>query len=271
MLNSRQACWIIGFVALIAFALTSDTITQWRSVTGLVAALSVTVLAYLSQALSLDAIAPSTLVGTIVVGFGGWGWGLALTFYFFSSTLLGFAKSSSLPQYELSVVDRRTAGQVWANGLVLTLMLIAYQIADASQFLVGAAAGLATATADTWATEIGMRWNRYTPRMITNWKPVIAGANGGITLVGSLGGALGSFLIALVSIFLVNYPKIEILSVVFGTGILGMMLDSLLGATWERSLPAGLAKLLGQPALSNNQVNALSIAGSAIVAMLIII
>jgi uncharacterized protein (TIGR00297 family) len=270
MLNSRQSCWLIGFTALVAFAINSDPLTQWRTFLGLLIALLVSLTAYVIQTISLDALAPSTLIGTIAVGFGGWSWGLMIAFYFFSSSLLGMIKKG-LNRYEIAVGDRRTASQVWANGMVITLLLIANQLLDSNYLEVGAAAGLATATADTWATEIGMRWNKFTPRLISNWKPVVRGSNGAITLIGTLGGALGSILIALITLTLANYPKIEILSVVFGAGILGMLLDSLLGATWERSLPGWVSQWMGQQALSNNQVNALAIAGSAIVAMLVII
>ncbi len=63
------------------------------------------------------------------------------------------------------------------------------------------AGALAAATADTWATEIG-RYSRKPPRLITTGKPVAAGTDGGMTLVGTVGGIAGAaFMAALAFLF----------------------------------------------------------------------
>src|SRR5438093_5464504 len=88
------------------------------------------------------------------------------------------------------------------------------------------AGALAAATADTWATEIG-RYSRKPPRLITTGKPVAAGTDGGMTLVGTVGGIAGAaFMAALAFLF---EPRVAVAVAV--AGVFGMLLDSLLGAT----------------------------------------
>ncbi|MGM0588829.1 MAG: DUF92 domain-containing protein [Bacteroidota bacterium] len=268
MKSSRQLCWLIGLLSLIAFTLSAGPIEQWRIVIGLVLSSAVVLMAFALRLLALDALAPAVCVGTITLGFGGWGWAFMLIWYFISSSLLAKRK---VQDYELSDGERRDAVQVWANGLAITFLLILYQFTGWLAIWVGAAAGLATANADTWATEIGTRWARKAPRLITTGEKVRPGADGGLTFVGTIGGMAGSLIIAIFTTVLANYPEIKILSVVFGAGTLGMLLDSLLGATWERKLPPRLSQYVGHPALTNNHVNALSVFGSALLAMIFFI
>lgn len=87
------------------------------------------------------------------------------------------------------------------------------------------AAAVAAATADTWASEIG-RHARTQPRLITTWRSVPAGADGGITLLGTAGGFTGAVFIAGLSILLGREGTAIALA-----GVVGMFIDSLLGAT----------------------------------------
>lgn len=90
------------------------------------------------------------------------------------------------------------------------------------------AGALAAATADTWATEIGSH-SDVLPRLITNWKPVPAGTDGGMTLLGSAGGIVGAGFIAGLS-FVVGQAGTFVIA---AAGMSGMLLDSLLGATLQ--------------------------------------
>ena len=138
----------------------------------------------------------------------GFGWrGLLL--------LLAFFVSSNL----LSKAKTRNERQVLANGGVAALAALAGSWA-------AFAGALAAATADTWATEIG-RYSRKPPRLITTGKPVAAGTDGGMTLVGTVGGIAGAaFMAALAFLF---EPRVAVAVAV--AGVFGMLLDSLLGAT----------------------------------------
>ena len=113
----------------------------------------------------------------------------------------------------------RNERQVIANGGIAALAALA------GNWLWFAGA-IAAANADTWATEIGSH-SRTPPRLITSGARVSAGTDGGMTLLGTAGGVAGAAFIAGVSYVLGQRG----LLVIATGGIVGMLLDSLLGAT----------------------------------------
>lgn len=176
--------------------------------------------------------AAALAVGLAVAG--GFGWrGLAL--------LLAFFVSGSLLT---PGGGQRRARQVIANGGVAALAALAGSWA-------AFAGSIAAATADTWATEIG-RHSRTPPRLITNGRPVPAGTDGGITLLGTAGGVAGAAFIA--GLAFVFEPRVAV--AVGAGGVFGMLLDSLLGATLQ-----GLRAWL-----DNDLVNLAATASGALVA-----
>ena len=138
----------------------------------------------------------------------GFGWrGLVL--------LLAFFISSSL----LSKKTTRNHRQVLANGGVAALAALA---GNWTWF----AGALAAANADTWATEIGSH-ARTRPRLITNGSLVPAGTDGGMTLLGTTGGVAGAGLVAGLSYVCGQRGALAIAV----AGVVGMLVDSVLGAT----------------------------------------
>ena len=164
--------------------------------------------------------AAALAVGTATVWGMGWrGFGLLLAF-FISGSLL--TKGGG----------RRNARQVAANGGVAA---VAALLGVWPAF----AGALAAAAADTWATEIGA-YSRTPPRLITSGRAVTAGANGGITLLGTAGGVLGAAVMAALTYVLAprgTAPGLPhpggLAAVVAVAGVLGMLIDSLLGATLQ--------------------------------------
>ena len=128
--------------------------------------------------------------------------------------MLAFFVSSSL----LSRKTTRNHRQVLANGGVAALAALAGS-------WIAFAGALAAATSDTWASEIG-RHSRTPPRLITNGRPVAAGTDGGMTVLGTLGGIAGAGFVAGLSYLLGQRNGIAIAV----AGIAGMLADSLLGA-----------------------------------------
>ena len=168
-------------------------------------------------------------------GFGWRGLFLLLAFFVSSSWLTTAAKGGE---------GRRNERQVLANGGVAALAALAGSWA-------AFAGSIAAATADTWATEIG-RHSRTAPWLITNGRPVPAGTDGGITLLGTAGGLAGAGFIAGLA-FIVE-PRVAV--AVGAGGVFGMLLDAFLGA-----------KLQGvRPWLDNDLVNLAATAGGAMVA-----
>jgi len=154
--------------------------------------------------------AAALAVGTATVWGMGWrGFGLLLAFLVSGSLLTPGG-------------GRRTARQVIANGGIA-----------AGAALLGAwpafAGALAAAAADTWATEIGA-YASTPPRLITSGAPVPRGAHGGITLLGTAGGALGAAVMGGLT-WVLGPHDLRLAGVVAVAGVLGMLIDSLLGAT----------------------------------------
>src|SRR5574341_1853160 len=122
----------------------------------------------------------------------------------------------------------RTAGQVLANGIVAAACAVAHSGRAAVWIVAGFAGAVAAATADTWATEIGLL-SRTPPRLITTGRVCEPGQSGGITSLGTRGGIAGAGVIALLGNVLLGTSFLGVMI----AGIAAMLVDSLLGATLE--------------------------------------
>jgi uncharacterized protein (TIGR00297 family) len=163
--------------------------------------------------LTARAWAAALLVG-LATGWGlGWRGLAALCAFFVSSSLLSTKHTA------------RNVRQVVANGGVAALAALAGNWA----WFAGA---LAAATADTWATEIGSH-SHTNPRLITTGASVPAGTDGGMTLLGTFGGVAGAGFMAVLASLLVRGRLMVAVAV---AGVLGMLVDSLLGATVQRRI-----------------------------------
>ena len=137
----------------------------------------------------------------------------------------------------------RSAGQVLANlgaaALVVT-PLGAYAGALAGLGLpipaltlsAAALAALAEATADTVSSEIGQAFGRRT-YLLTSFRRVHRGTDGGVSLLGTAAGVLGTLAVVLLGSWSLHLPAAAG-CIAFAAALLGFVADSLLGATVER-------------------------------------
>lgn len=209
---------------------------------GAVLAGVVAALAYRLGMLSRSGAFAAAGLGTVVFGLGGWEWSIVLILFFGSSSiltrLLGANKKDLASAFAKG--GKRDAGQVLANGGVAGLMVVANAVWPQWDWPWAAFCGaLAAANADTWATELGVL-SKAAPRLITNFRPVVRGTSGGVTLVGTLASLSGSLLIAACGAALRSSPGIAggsqpLLFVVGVTlaGLLGGLVDSALGAALQ--------------------------------------
>lgn len=218
---------------------------------GFLLATAVGLLGWRQQALSGSGAFGAALIGGLIFGFGGPTWGALIVAFFVGGSLLswfrgpekaviaaGFAKSS-----------RRDLAQTLANGGLGALLAILVGIVTRESpwypFLTLAYFGaLSAASADTWATELGILSPRP-PRLITTGEPVPSGLSGGVTPLGLLASAAGGAfmgvsafgLIQLASLlttgewFLQDWFLIPLCTV---AGFAGSLVDSVLGATIQR-------------------------------------
>lgn len=191
-----------------------------RLVLGLAASAAIGWVAYRRQALARSGVIGAVLVGTTISSFGGWVWGLVLITFFVLSSLLSryrvLVKESLTEKFAKG--GRRDLGQVLANGGVGALVAVGYALTR-QPLLWGAFVGaMATVTADTWATELGVLSKRP-PRLLTTWRTVEVGTSGGVSLLGSLAMLAGALVIGLAMAVLL-----------FGDGLLGGSGNAVLGS-----------------------------------------
>jgi uncharacterized protein (TIGR00297 family) len=152
------------------------------------------------------------------------------------STKYKYKKKSALKVAETNH-GRRSAINVLANGLIPTIIAAAFKFntdSSTSLLLVAAyIAAVASITGDTLSSELGVL-SRGEPYLITNFKRVPTGTDGGISPLGEFVGVSGALLIG-VSAWAIGLAdiKIAVLAAVVG-GSAGFHVDSLLGATFER-------------------------------------
>jgi uncharacterized protein (TIGR00297 family) len=126
----------------------------------------------------------------------------------------------------------RTASQVLANLGVATVAAVLFAVYGKAGFLLAMTAALSEAAADTVSSEIGQAMGAN-PRLITTWKTVPAGTDGGITIAGTFAGVAAAGVVGVVCISTGLMPwKWSGIAVV--AAAVGMIADSFLGAWLER-------------------------------------
>ncbi len=203
---------------------------------GFILAVIVAALAYRVHSLNKSGAAAAAVVGTIIFGIGGWQWAILLLTFFITSSGLSraFKKRKEGLSEKFSKGHERDAGQVFGNGGLATLFAALHAFYPESILpWIGFAASLAAVNADTWATELGVL-NPTPPRLITSLRQrVEKGTSGGISLWGTGASLLGSAVIAVLAVLLSPTDALNAAHWLLITvaGLIGSLLDSLLGAT----------------------------------------
>ncbi len=168
------------------------------------------------------------IMGLIIILSAGFNWLLLILIFL----ILGLVSTKYKHQYkkELGVYEgTRSAKNVISNGLV-PFVMAAFGYYDG--FVGGFIGSVATATADTMASEVGVT---QTPRLVTTLKKVAPGTDGGISVLGTAAGILGAGLIGIFAYLLGILPDPFVclkISIIAGT--VGCFMDSFLGAIFER-------------------------------------
>jgi uncharacterized protein (TIGR00297 family) len=136
----------------------------------------------------------------------------------------------------------RSASQVMAN-LGIAGLIMAIPAFGAWRIL--ALAALAEASADTTSSEVGTAFPGRTV-LISTWRAVSPGTDGGISMNGTVSALFAAGIIAASGVLLGLATTVEAVTVACA-GTVGMLADSLLGATLERRghLNNDLVNLLG--------------------------
>jgi uncharacterized protein (TIGR00297 family) len=203
---------------------------------GAALAVGVSLAAWRVGALSPSGAWGAALMGAVIFGLGGVPWAALLLTFFITSSALSrlFRERKRDVNQKYAKGSRRDWGQVFANGGAAMFIIGLHLLYPQANWPWLAFAGaLATANADTWATELGILSPRQ-PRLITSWKQVPKGTSGAVSLVGTLATIAGAALVALVGwLFSPELPGGSLVGAVTAAGLAGSLIDSLLGASLQ--------------------------------------
>jgi uncharacterized protein (TIGR00297 family) len=179
---------------------------------------------------------------------------LALFLLTFSATRFGRARKQQLGIAEDG--RGRNAAQVAANLGIAGLAAAAAlgHLLPGAWCAVVVVAGLAEATADTMASELGEVLGGE-PLLLTTGRRVAPGTNGAVSVAGTVAGTSGAAVVVLVAVSTLGLGAHSALSAGVGA-IGGLFVDSLLGATAER-----------RGWLNNDAVNLVSTFAASVVAI----
>lgn len=205
--------------------------------TGLALSALIAGLAKYRRSLTLSGALAALGVGTAIYAGGGPLLYGPLLFFFFSSSALGKVAANRKTQLKLHYEkgDERDAWQVLANGGVAAACALAAVLCESqSTWHLAGLGALATATADTWATELGPL-SRSQPISLRSGRRVAAGQSGAVSALGLLSTAAAGVMIGLVALLASPAPLAppKLLLATLTAGVAGSLVDSLLGASLQ--------------------------------------
>lgn len=256
---------------------------------GLVLSAVIGFLAYRRRSLTASGWLGAIITGTATFGFGGWAWGLTLIAFFVTSSLLSHVRRAQKERATGETFEKgsqRDLGQALANGGIASVLALLYAVRGEPAWLLAAFVGvMATVTADTWATELGVL-SRRPPVLITTLRRVEAGTSGGVSGAGLAASAAGALLVGLVAagvhVWETGMWQIALVPAALVGGLCGSLTDSLFGATVQASYRTASGRITerthdaaGQPhvlargwrVINNDAVNALSSVLGGVIAL----
>ncbi|PKL65072.1 MAG: TIGR00297 family protein [Methanomicrobiales archaeon HGW-Methanomicrobiales-3] len=188
--------------------------------------------AFRAKTADLTGLFSAALVGIILVVFADVRWFIIMLAFF----ILGSAATKYKFGYKKRIgVEQGQSGargyrNVFANGIVAAAAAVLFGVFQQPVFIVMYVGCVATAAADTLASEIGVTGG--VPRLITTLKEVPIGTNGGVTMTGETVALLGGFAVSMVAFVLgvITLPMVVVCTI---AGFVGTNIDSLVGATLE--------------------------------------
>ena len=200
-----------------------------RALLGLLLAAGISLLAWRTHALAPGGAVAATIVGAICAT-AGWDWAILLIAFFLTSTMIGRIQRERRVARTGRIVAKggaRDAGQVLANGGVFAAAALGYALSPSPAWLAAGAGALASASSDTWATEIGSLAEGDPVHVVTRQR-VMSGTSGAVSGAGTLAALGGSLFIGLVAALLL-WPSSVVIATVVG-GFVGSLADTVLGA-----------------------------------------
>ncbi len=227
----------LGAAFVLFFMMTGGTDASLRFTIGMGLAAVVALLSVRLRFLNASGSVGTFILASFLFGAGGWAWAVPILVFFLSSSLLSktgrVRKKTVESLYEKS--STRDAGQVFANGGVAGLLVIANGLRPDPIWYGLYLGAVAAVNADTWATELGV-FSPSKPVLITRLRTVSHGVSGAVTPLGFLGAGLGALLIGLsgrlaAPSFFHALGMAPALAAITAAGFLASVADSVFGAT----------------------------------------
>ncbi|KAJ4951757.1 hypothetical protein NE237_028589 [Protea cynaroides] len=239
--------------------------------------------AFIRKSLDLSGAFMGFLVMALHFGVGYRFGALLLVFFLTSSKLTKVGEDKKrIIDADFKEGGQRNWIQVLANsGIASVLVLIAGNLTgcldkclDSKESalvtcLIGGIIGhYACCNGDTWSSEIGMLSSAQ-PRLITTFKPVRKGTNGGVTTTGLLAAAAAGGVIGLTFVLFgffttkcnsdVALKQLLVVPLALLAGLFGSLIDSLLGATLQFSGFCTVRnKVVGKPGPTVKKISGLA-------------
>ncbi len=202
-----------------------------------------------SKSLTIKGAISAILLAYVILLRQSLSWFLILFSFYVMGTITTKWKEKEKKRHSL-MQKTRGPWNVIGNGGTAALMALLGGVIG----LVGFVSAVATATADTLSSELGV-FSKSKPRMVTDLRKVEPGTNGGVTAYGTFLGSLGAMVVGLVALLEIN-PLIILISTIAGT--IGCFADSYIGAILEN-----------RHIIGNSTTNFLATAVGAVSGMLI--
>jgi uncharacterized protein (TIGR00297 family) len=203
---------------------------------------------YKLAAADLSGALAGVLSGLLMILFGGIGWFILFLVFSILGTL--FTKYKYKYKVDIGAAQTNEGSRgyrnVFGNCLIPLIFVVAYGAIgnislpylgsiDKTIFVIGYLGSMATATADTLASEIGSTYKGQ-PRMITTLKKVKAGTDGAVSVLGEAAAVFGSVAIAAMAIPLgvIAPGVVPAFGLTVLSGFMGTNIDSVLGATLQQ-------------------------------------
>ncbi|QLG49239.1 DUF92 domain-containing protein [Natrinema halophilum] len=242
------------------------SIGEWEILVALAVTIALGYASYHLETASIAGMLTGILLGLLTIVLGDYRW-FAVLISFFAigglSTKFRYERKEALGVAEDNN-GARGSGNVLGNAAVALVAVLGYAASDAGflpwdpvLLLFAFAGSIATAMSDTLSSEIGSVFE--TPRLITTLEPVEPGTDGGVTWQGELAGIAGAAVVAGIAYGLFPDVGSTGVAIIVAAGIVGMTVDSLLGATLEGTM------------LGNQGVNFLATLSGALISAVLVL
>ena len=199
---------------------------------------------YVARSVRLSGMIGGFILGSILIVFAGWQLYVVLLIFFVvgsSVTRIGYEEKESAGLAQ-EAGGRRGFSHAFSNVGVASIFALSIPAStlDPRLLWIAAIASLATATADTTASEIGQLYGKRAFLPLT-LRPVPVGTEGAVSVEGTVAGAIAAIGVGVASLWLVPFDVegLAIVPLIAGSAIAGSWIESLVGS-WNRKRHPGV-------------------------------